>query len=844
MGRTKQERNRLPCRCQAAPAAGPGGHSRRGRCTDMKHFAHTQPPAAPTRFDPPPDQGLTSRQAALRARQGWANTAARPLSKTYGQILRDNLFTFFNFLFVVLAGCLFAVGQYTEMTFLGVVACNVLIGAAQEIRVKRVLDRVALLARRPVCAVRDGQPALVPPEQLVLDDIVQFGPGSQICADATLRSGRLEVNEALLTGEAKVVVKKPGDALLSGSFVVAGAGLARLEQVGEGCYANRIVSAARTHTKNRSRIMCALDGWLKLLGFVVAPLGAALLVRQLSLPGAALPAAVSSTVAAMVGMIPEGLYLLVSVALAVSVMGLARKRTLVHELACIENLARVDTLCLDKTGTLTAGSLRVQQLAPAPGVPPEQFSALLGFFAAAADSRNATAQALREHFQCARQAQPAPDTPSAQVPFSSERKWAALALQPGESLVLGAPDVVLPGHDVCKSAHRWQQQGCRTLLLARGGALDAEAACLPPNLQPVGLAVLQDQLRPGAAETLAFFKQQGVEIKVISGDHPLTAAQIARQAGVEHADSWVDARTLGAETDWSAAAGRYTCFGRVSPEQKQRLVRGLKAAGHTVAMIGDGVNDVLALKEADCSIAMAAGSEMAQQVAQIVLLDSDVSAMPRIVAEGRRVINNIQRSASLFLVKNIFSFLAVVFLLALPFAYPLMPLQVSLFSALMIGAPSFLLTFEPAYHRAQGHFMRTALLNALPGGVTGAVCLVGVSWAGAALGLPAAQVSTLCCLLIGLVGLLVLCRVCWPLNRWRAALIALMGAGFYTGAWLFAPLLRLQPLTGRAVWVLAGFAALLPLVMAAAIGLAGLAKRCFAAADRRLTAARPCKRPG
>lgn len=775
----------------------------------MHMKAIKQPLQEVPRLQPLPEAGLSGAEAAQRAAAGWTNTAAKPLSKTTGQIVWDNLFNFFNFLFLALAACLIAVGDWTDVTFLAVVVCNVLVGIVQEIRVKRVLDRVSLLAQRPVTAVRDGAAVQLPPDQLVLDDIVEFGPGSQICADAVLCSGSLEVNEALLTGESRILTKHPGDTLLSGSFVVAGAGRARLDQVGDNCWAAQVTKAARKHTRHRSQMMRALDNWLRFLSFVVVPLGLFLLMRQLALPGTGLPAAVSTTVGAVVGMIPEGLYLLVSVALAVSLMGLARRRVLVHELACIENLARVDTLCLDKTGTITAGTLTVTGLAPAPGVDPAALEAALGLFAHTATSRNPTALALQARF-------PAPAQPVAgrEIPFSSERKWAALESAAGESLVLGAPEMLLRGPLFCQTQLSEQlAKGSRALLLAAGGELSQEAA-LPDGLRPLGVVFLQDELRPGAAETLQYFKRQGVELKVISGDHPVAVARIAAKAGVENADQFVDASALDEGTDWAEAAESYTCFGRVSPAQKQQLIRGLKSKGHTVAMIGDGVNDVLALKDADCSVAMAAGSETAQQVAQIVLLDSDFSAMPRIVAEGRRVMGNIQRSASLFLVKNLFSFLAVLFLLVLPFAYPLTPIQISLFGGLMIGAPSFLLTFEPSYKKVGGHFMLNALLNALPGGITGAVCLVGAAWWGGAMGLAAGQVSTLCCLLLGLVGILQLLVVCWPLTKWRLSLVALMGFGYYGAAFVLAPLFRLQALTPAAGRLLLALVIILPLVMA------------------------------
>lgn len=764
-------------------------------------------PSAVERLNPNPNQGLSSAAAQQRAKDGCANLPSEPLSKTAGQIVRDNLFTFFNLLFLILAVCLFSVKAYTDIGFLIIVVLNVAIGIIQELRVKRVLDRVNLLARRKVMAVRDGQLTELNPEQLVLDDVVQFSTGSQICADSILLTGQLEVNESLLTGESCTILKRTGDNLLSGSFVVSGMGRARLDKVSGDCYAARITQAARVHKHVRSGIMKSLDRWLKILSFVVVPLGLLLFWHQINLDGNTLSLAMRTTVGAVVGMIPEGLYLLVSVALAVSVMGLARSQVLVHELACIENLARVDVLCLDKTGTITAGTLEVCHSLAAPNIAPDRFEQALGWFSHNSVSENATALALKSRF-------PIPQVstgPIAEVPFSSERKWASLTAENGHTVVLGAPEMVLPGPLWCeRELEDHLAQGHRALLMAYGSTTEGQN--LPTDLAPLGLVLLQDQLRPAAAQTLSYFKEQGVTIKVISGDHPAAVSQIAGQAGVENAQRFIDASKLGESPDWQTLSEETTCFGRVSPHQKLDIIDALKAQGHKVAMIGDGVNDVLALKQADCSIAMAQGSQMAQQVSQMVLLDSDFSAMPRIVNEGRRVINNIQRSAALFLIKNIFSFLTVFCLLFLPIAYPLMPLQVSLFSGLMIGAPSFLLTFEPVYKRVKGRFLSGALLSALPGGLTGAFCLLGASWVGTQMGIPAPQLATVCSLLIGIVGLLVLCELCWPFTKMRATLIVVLGICYYGALYLFAPILGIAALTTagwKLFWI---FAPTLPLL--------------------------------
>lgn len=768
----------------------------------------TKPRPAPERLCPAPSQGLTARQAAQRLAGGWYNKSGESLSKSSWQIVRDNVFTFFNLIFFLLALCLLAVKAYTDMLFLGIVVLNVLIGIVQELRVKRTLDKIALLSAHNATVVRDGRAQTIPAEQLVLDDIVLFSAGDQVCADAILREGEVELNESLLTGEPDSIVKRPGDLLLSGSFVTAGRCAAQLDRVGEHCYANRITSEARRRKKHRSQMMRSLDRWLTYTAVAIVPLGIVMFIRQVNLPENGVRYAVSSTVAAVVGMIPEGLYLLVSVALAVSVITLSRRRTLVHELSCIENLARVDTICLDKTGTITEGSLEVVRLHPAVG-DETALAELLAAFVHASGSDNATARALKERFVLGEGAR---WQPLREVPFSSERKWSGLELAGGECYVLGAPEMVL-GSDILRRQPLIGEavsEGLRVLVLAGGRELFCEAG-LSRTPNPLGYLVLADKMRP-AARTLAYFKEQGVTVKVISGDNGAAVSRIAGRAGVEGAQHYLDASQFPPEKAEASSgtepegleqlaelAEKNAVFGRVTPQQKRRLIQALKSKGHTVAMIGDGVNDVLALKEADCSVAMAAGSDAAQQVSQLVLLDSDFAALPQIVREGRRVINNIGRSASLFLVKNIFSFLMSLVLLFVALPYPLVPMQVSLISGLMIGAPSFLLTFEPSFGRVKGGFLRTALLNALPGGLTGLFCLLSTSWIGARLDLPIGQTSSICTILVGINGLMVLFFLCWPLTKLRAAVIGAMAVGFYGALIFLTPLFHIETLT-RTSW--------------------------------------------
>ena len=785
----------------------------------MKQAKHIpQPP----RFNPELAQGLTGEQALARAQAGQSNIAPKALGKTYGQIVRDNLCTFFNLVFVLLGLCLALVGAYTEMLFLVIVVVNALIGIVQEIRVKRVLDRISLLSARTARVVRDGAWQELPTDELVLDDIVEFAAGDQICADAALRDGFLEVDESLLTGESDTVAKHPGDTLLSGSVVMAGKGIGQLTGVGADCYAATITGEARKGRHHRSGIMKSLDQWLKILGFIITPLALAMFWQSFVNPETSIRYAVSSTVAAVVGMIPEGLYLLVSAALAVSVITLSRKGTMVHELSCIENLARVDTLCIDKTGTITEGHMKVCALLPVGGRGEEALRQDLAAFVYAARDENATAAALLEY--C-----PPPSSPwqvRGTIPFSSMRKWGAVLCEDGREYILGAPEMVLgPAIEGWRGLISGQAgAGRRVLALACGRGLTGGDRLLgTPDL--LGFVALSDPVRADAAQTLSYFREQGVDIKVISGDSAATASSIARQAGIENSERCVDAVAVESGEELGRLAAQTTVFGRVSPQQKRDIIHGLKAAGRTVAMLGDGVNDVLALKDADCSIAMASGSDAAQQVSQLVLMHSDFSALPSIVREGRRVINNVNRSASLFLVKNIYSFVIALVMLFASESYPLLPLQVSLYSGLMIGMPSFLLTFEPVYGRVRGQFLLRAVLNALPGGLSAAVIVLAASALGAYMNLPQEQLSTVCLFLIGLAGVLVLLFLCWPLTRLRGALLAAVAVLFFLAVTILHGIFHVVPLGPSAIRLTLCLAAALPILMGALILLSGAVKR-------------------
>ena len=668
-----------------------------------------------------------------------------------------------------------------NMTFLGVVVCNCAIGILQEIRAKRAVDKLSLVAAQQVMALRGGAFAPVRSDLLVLGDLVEFTAGDQICADARVEDGEVFVNEALLTGEQDPVEKKKGNTLLSGSFVLSGVCRAELTEVGNNCFASKLAAEAKKDPRaGKSEMMAALDKLVRVLGYSLIPIGLLTFASQfwrLSLP---MQASTETTVAALVGMIPEGLDLLTSVALAASALVLSRKRVLVQDMNCIETLARVDVLCVDKTGTITQPEMRVKELILLNDTPKDLASRALGALYGRGKPDNDTAQAMAKAYgrdpgwECREY-----------IPFASQTKWCGGIYDRG-SFVVGAPECVLKSRYslVEAEANAFLEKGQRVLLLARyEGDLqkDFEEACVVP----MALVVLHNPVRPQAMETFAYFAKQGVCIKVISGDNPKTVSAVAQAAGIQGAERYIDGREL-REEDYEKAVETYTVFGRVTPAQKKGLILALKKQGHTVAMTGDGVNDVLAMKQADCGVAMLSGAQACSQVAQLVLLDSDFGAMPAIVAEGRRVINNIQRAASLFLVKNIMSICVALLSVATGFAYPFLPIQLTLMSTLTIGVPGFFFAMEPNYARVKGKFLPTVLGRALPGGLCNVLAVFGLQWLLAANGLPTEDIRTLCTAVLVTTGILVLIQTGAPLDLFRSVVIGAMALAI-AGCFLVLP---------------------------------------------------------
>lgn len=717
----------------------------------------------------PVDLGLTSQQVVQRQKYGLRNITPASNTKTEGQIVKENVFTFFNLIFIVLAAALIIVGSFKNLTFLVVAIANTVIGIFQEIRAKRAVDKLTLVAAGKLRVIRDGERRLIPTDQLVRDDIVEFAAGNQICADAVVREGQMQVNESLLTGEADAIIKNPGDVLKSGSFVISGRCKAQLTHVGSDSYAAKLAAEARRDVRStKSEMMNSLTRLITVVGIALIPMGIILFIRQMQ--SMDLRGSVEATVAALIGMIPEGLYLLTSVAIAVSSLKLARQRVLVQDMNCIETLAHVDILCVDKTGTITEPAMEVSDIFP---VQSERFTyedieQILAAFYYGEEPDNETAKAMTAQFALETSWKAV-----RRIPFSSSTKWSAADFGTHGRYIIGAPEFVMTDrYDTIRGcAEPWSARGCRVLLLAAyEGELDAQ----PDSalVTPIALIFLNNQIRPDAASTFQYFAEQGVSIRVISGDNPVTVSEVAARAGIKYAERYIDASTLRTERDFNEAVKKYTVFGRVTPEQKRKLVRAFQSQGHTVAMTGDGVNDVLALKDADCGIAMASGSQAASQVSQIVLLDSQFSAMPGIVAEGRRVINNIQRAAALFLVKNIFSFGLTLLLLFIDMPYPIQAIQLSLISTLTIGIPSFFLALEPNYARVKGKFMRNVIRRAMPGGLTNLILVLLAMLFTSLFHLPESDLNTMSVWIMSTVGFVTLYQVSKPFTKLRIAVFA------------------------------------------------------------------------
>lgn len=789
--------------------------------------------------------GLTNEQVQERIAEGKVNVNENPNTRTYKQIILENTLTFFNSLNIALLVLVLFVRSYKNSMFMGIILINTVIGIIQEIRAKKTIDKLAILTESKTVVLREGKKWSISTEKLVLDDLIFLKTGDQVPADVKVLEGTVEVNESLLTGESDNLSKSQGDELFSGSFVTSGEACCQVIHVGKDNYASQITSEAKEFKRHNSELRNSLNAILKVISIIIVPLGAMLFYKQYMIVGDTLKDSVVNMVAAVLGMIPEGLVLLTSVALTLGSMVLATKKTLVQELYCIETLARVDTLCLDKTGTITEGTMKVEDVQlydtaqttvvqhtakfdPETGEPVQNVSALkpevtvsaekengqiqetvnsetvsqeerqklqeidhiMGNMMSVLHDQNATADALRKRF------------PSRNdlklihaIPFSSDRKYSGAVFEGRGTYLMGAAQFLFPegNEELLEHCSSYAQEGYRILVLAHSEQ-ETKGTERPTGLEPLGLFLITDVIREEAPDTLAFFDSQGVDLKVISGDDPVTVSAIAKKAGLKNANHYIDATTIKTPEEMQRAVAECSVFGRVTPQQKKQMVQALQSQKHTVAMTGDGVNDVLALKEADCSIAMAAGSDAAKNIANVVLLDSNFGAMPHIVNQGRRVVNNIRSAASMFLIKTIFSVLLSLITIFFGDAYPFEPIQMSLISACAVGIPTFLLTQENNYNKIDHTFLRHVFMNAFPAAVTITGCVFTIMLVCQDVYHSNVMLNTACVLVTGWNYMSALRTVYSPLNTYRKVIIYGMQFAFFISAVVLQDLLTLGSL--------------------------------------------------
>lgn len=717
------------------------------------------------RYNPDKNIGLSKEQVNERIKDNLVNFNTNVKTKSAKEIILENTVTLFNIINAILAVAIILVGSYKNLGFLLIIVLNTVISTFQELHSKSVIDKLSVVSASKVKVLRDKEEYDVNLDEVVLDDIIILELGNQVITDVIIVDGVVEVDESFITGESDTLIKKEGDMLLSGSFIVSGNAKAKVEHIGYDNYTAKISSDTKYIKPISSEIMRSLNKIVKTISVIIVPLGILLFARQLYLSGNTLQNAVVNTVAAIIGMIPEGLVLLTSTVFAVSVIRLSKEKVLVQDLYCIESLARVDVICLDKTGTITEGKMEVVDVIPLDGETKASLGDILGSMMAATKDKNATAIALRDAYY-RKQKWKVEEV----IPFSSEKKYSGVKFAT-DTYLIGAVEFVLKDHG--KSYQKMLDdyiKKYRVLVLVKVnnyGKKNEERKAL-------GFILLQDKVRKEAKKTLEYFKEQGVAIKIISGDNPITVSSIAKRAGLIEKLRVIDLSTLNSEEEIKKAALEYDVFGRVKPEEKHLLIRALKEAGHNVAMTGDGVNDCLALKEADCSIAMASGSDAARSVSQLVLLDSNFASMPSVVAEGRRSINNLERSASLFLVKTIYAGILAFLFLFIEMSYPFIPIQLTLASVVTIGIPSFVLALEPNKERVKGKFLVNVLKKSAPPAFTIILNILLICLAGQMFSLSYAKISTLCLTLTGYTSFILLFKICRPFNRIRLILFSTM----------------------------------------------------------------------
>ena len=748
--------------------------------------------------------GLSRQEVEERRQRGEGQSQAESITKSRGRIVRENVLTLFNGLNFLIAGLLFVVGAYSNMLFIAIIILNILIGIAQEFKAKKLVDELSVLNRPKVFVRREGEDVQVDLEEIVKDDLILLESGRQICNDSVVVSGNFEMNESLLTGESDGVVKEPGDQLYSGSFVITGKGMAKVTHVGNENYATGLVNQVKKEKKVQSELLGSMRKVTRFTSLLIVPLGILLFLEAFFLRNGTAQEAVVSSAAGLLGLLPKGLVLLISVSLAAGVIRLAKMKILVQNIYSLETLAHVDTLCLDKTGTITDGKLKVYRKIPAGKIPGSQAEMLIQSYMAACEDNNPTFQALKKAFS-AEQVYPSVH----KIPFSSKRKWGAVSLKGAGTVFVGAPEKLMG--EIPENLEQELEQGRRIVGIGYYGGTWTEENVLPPRIHMLYTVVLEDRIRKNAKKTLEFFKEQGVDVKIISGDHVKTVSMIGQRAGLEKWWEAVDLSSLGENIDFDKICRQYSVFARVTPGQKQELVKALQRQGHKVAMTGDGVNDLLALREADCSIAVADGSDASRQLAQVVLLDSDFTHLPQVVMEGRKVINNVTRTAAVFFIKTIYSILVSVFCLLANVPFPFIPIQITLIDACIEAYPSFITIMESDTRRIRGSFLKTALRNALPFGLTVTGMIIMVSLLAP---FTVFQRQTVMYLALIIISMTAVIKSCVPFNLLRGFISITMVLGTFGALWILPQLFEissLQPemLPFLAVTVLASWVLLL-----------------------------------
>ncbi|EHS2294627.1 hypothetical protein P782_1420 [Enterococcus faecalis FL2] len=736
-------------------------------------------------------KGLSTEEVAKQKELGLQNNYEENVAKSTKDIIFDNVMTLFNFLNFAIAVCLLFVGAYSNLAFLAIIIVNMSIGIFQEIHARNLVQKLSIVAKENVHVVRNGVQQEIDTKELVMEDIVIISAGEQVPSDMEVIDGKVEANEALLTGESDLIEKEIGDTLLSGSFIVSGQAYARVIHVGAENYAVKITQEAKVHKPIQSELVNSIRKVSKFTSWVIIPLGIILFVEAFWLRDAGIKTSVVASAAALLGMLPKGLVLLISIALTTGVIKLAKKRILVQDMYSIETLAHVDTLCLDKTGTITEGKMKVQKAIILHDKYEELFPQIIGSYLSESTDNNITMQAIRDHYEVSNRF-----GAKEVLAFSSERKWGAIEFPEIGTVYLGAPERLVDDSRLPEAVFTAQENGYRVLMIAIAEQQPLNETKMP-YLEPLAILEIDDPIRQNAKETLAYLKEEGIDLKVISGDNPVTVSNIARRAGLPGYESYIDLSTKTTEAEVREAVQQYTVFGRVSPQQKRTIVRELKDTEHVVAMTGDGVNDVLALREADCSIAMAEGDGATRQISNLVLLDSDFTTLPDVLFEGRRVVNNVTRVSSVFFIKTIYSFILSIICALTAIAFPFIPIQVTLIDLAIEGYPAFFLSFEGDKRKVVGKFLPTALKNASVNALLVVANIIAVYLIGQNQGFSSLDTTTLMYYLLVGISCMAVVRACLPLNPLRIFLVFSTIIGIYVAAMLFHNILEIGFLTSQ-----------------------------------------------